>query len=237
MPSIVNEVLKGVIAQYTAANLLTNRETVSLTIKRNLRVRRPATSAHPLPLLAPTHTTNSTQLNPTQLNQERAREFNIVLEDVSITELTFGHEFTAAVEAKQVGTSPNCSSTTKHLHSSSYSHVCPPSPASSLDSTAQQDAERAKFVVEKARQDKRSIIIKAQGEARSAQMIGKAIADNPGFVELRRIEAAQEIARVMARSTNRVYLPADTLLMNIMAHEVKATGGAGGGAGAGSKKA
>ena len=110
-------------------------------------------------------------------------------------------------------------------------------PASPLDLTAQQDAERAKFVVEKARQDKRSIIIKAQGEARSAQMIGKAIADNPGFVELRRIEAAQEIARVMARSTNRVYLPADTLLMNIMAHEVKAKGGAGGGAGAGSKKA
>eukprot|EP00775_Hariotina_reticulata_P014790 gene14790-14968_t len=33
---------------------------------------------------------------------ERARYFNIVLEDVSITQLTFSKEYTAAVEAKQV---------------------------------------------------------------------------------------------------------------------------------------
>jgi prohibitin 2 len=45
---------------------------------------------------------------------ERARYFNIVLEDVSITQLTFSKEYTAAVEAKQV---------------------------------AQQEAERAKFIV------------------------------------------------------------------------------------------
>lgn len=45
---------------------------------------------------------------------ERARYFNIVLEDVSITNLTFSKEYTAAVEAKQV---------------------------------AQQEAERAKFIV------------------------------------------------------------------------------------------
>lgn len=34
---------------------------------------------------------------------ERARDFNIILDDVSITELSFGKEYTAAVEAKQVG--------------------------------------------------------------------------------------------------------------------------------------
>lgn len=61
--------------------------------------------------------------------QERAMSFNIALDDVSITNLTFGREFTAAIEAKQV---------------------------------AAQDAERAKFVVEKAEQDKRSAIIRAQ---------------------------------------------------------------------------
>lgn len=60
---------------------------------------------------------------------ERAAQFSIALDDVSITNLTFGHEFTAAIEAKQV---------------------------------AAQDAERAKFVVEKAEQDKRSAIIRAQ---------------------------------------------------------------------------
>jgi len=45
---------------------------------------------------------------------QRARYFNIVLDDVSITQLTFSRDYTAAVESKQV---------------------------------AQQDAERAKFVV------------------------------------------------------------------------------------------
>lgn len=151
LPSIVNEVLKGVVAQYNAASLLTNRETVSLTIRRNLT--------------------------------ERAKEFNIIMEDVSITELHFGHEFTQAVEAKQV---------------------------------AQQEAERAKYVVLKARQDKKSIIIKAQGEAKSAEMIGSAIRNNPGFVELRKIDAAREIAATMSRSANHVFLSADTLLLNVM---------------------
>jgi prohibitin 2 len=44
----------------------------------------------------------------------KARHFNIILEDVSITNLTFSKEYTAAIESKQV---------------------------------AQQDAERAKFIV------------------------------------------------------------------------------------------
>lgn len=42
---------------------------------------------------------------------ERARDFNIILDDVSITELSFGKEYTAAVEAKQVRAllhSPHC---------------------------------------------------------------------------------------------------------------------------------
>lgn len=51
------------------------------------------------------------------------------MDDVSITNLTFGKEFMTAIEAKQV---------------------------------AAQDAERAKFVVEKAEQDKKSAIIRAQ---------------------------------------------------------------------------
>lgn len=37
---------------------------------------------------------------------ERAKDFNIILDDVAITELSFSHEYTAAVEAKQVGTCP-----------------------------------------------------------------------------------------------------------------------------------
>ena len=33
---------------------------------------------------------------------ERAREFNIIMDDVALTDLRFGRDFTAAVEAKQV---------------------------------------------------------------------------------------------------------------------------------------
>jgi prohibitin 2 len=76
LPSIIQETLKGVIAQYNAAQLLTQREMVSKDIRRVLA--------------------------------ERASRFNIVLEDVSITNLTFSREYTAAVEAKQVRKLPSC---------------------------------------------------------------------------------------------------------------------------------
>ena len=33
---------------------------------------------------------------------DRARDFNIILDDVALTELSFGREYAAAVEAKQV---------------------------------------------------------------------------------------------------------------------------------------
>lgn len=46
-------------------------------------------------------------------------------------------------------------------------------------------------------------------------MIGKAISNNPGFVQLRRIDAAREIATTIATGTNQVYLPSDALLLNI----------------------
>lgn len=82
LPSIIQETLKSVIAQYNASQLLTMREVVSRDIRRILT--------------------------------QRARYFNIVLDDVSITNLTFSREYTSAVEAKQV---------------------------------AQQDAEKAKFIV------------------------------------------------------------------------------------------
>lgn len=113
---------------------------------------------------------------------ERAANFNIALDDVSIINLTFGKEFTAAIEAKQV---------------------------------AAQDAERAKFIVEKAEQDKRSAIVRAQGEAKSAQLIGDAIANNPAFITLRKIEASREIASTISNSSNRVVLNSDGLMLNL----------------------
>ncbi|XP_024008620.1 LOW QUALITY PROTEIN: prohibitin-6, mitochondrial [Eutrema salsugineum] len=117
----------------------------------------------------------------------RAANFNIALDDVSITVLTFGREFTAAIEAKQV---------------------------------AAQEAERAKFTVEKAEQDKRSAVIRAEGEAKSAQLIGQAIANNQAFITLRKIEAAREIAQTIANSANKVYLSSNDLLLNLQAMDL-----------------
>ncbi|CAK4082364.1 unnamed protein product [Aphanomyces euteiches] len=115
--------------------------------------------------------------------KERAFEFKIDVEDVSVTHLSFGREYTAAVEAKQV---------------------------------AQQEAERARFIVDKAIQEKKSTIIRAQGQAKAAELVGEAIKKNPAFTQLRRLDAAKEIAQVMSRSQNRVYLNSESLLLNLL---------------------
>lgn len=121
--------------------------------------------------------------------RKRALHFNLVMEDVSITHLTFSPAYEQAVEAKQV---------------------------------AQQESQRAKYIVEKAVQEKKSIVIRAEGEARSAELIGSSIKNNPVFIELRRIEAAREIASVVNSSPNKLYLSADTLMLNLIGESDRA---------------
>ena len=112
----------------------------------------------------------------------RGADFDIVVDDVSVTHLSFGKEFSEAIEAKQV---------------------------------AAQQAERAKYVVMSAEQEKLSTIIRAEGEGKAAESIGRAIVKNPAYIKLRRIEVAQEIASILAQSRNRVMLDSDSLLINV----------------------
>ncbi|KAJ8616377.1 hypothetical protein MRB53_035749 [Persea americana] len=143
LPSIGNEVLKAVVAQFNADQLLTERPHVSALVRDSL-VRR-------------------------------ARDFNIDLDDVAITHLSYGAEFSKAVEQKQV---------------------------------AQQEAERSKFVVAKAEQERRAAIIRAEGESEAAKLISDATAGaGMSLIELRRIEASREIAATLAKTPNVAYLP------------------------------
>jgi len=143
LPSIGNEVLKAIVAQFDAAELITQREAVSNRIRADLL--------------------------------KRASEFNIALEDVSITHMTFGKEFTRAVEEKQI---------------------------------AQQEAERARFIVEKAEQERQANVIRAEGEAEAADTISKAVAKSgDGLIMIRRIETQKDIAQLLAGNPNVSYLP------------------------------
>ena len=80
---------------------------------------------------------------------------------------------------------------------------------------AQQEAQRATYIVDRAIQEKQSIIVRAQGEAKSAELIGDAIKNKPGFIDLRKIEAATQIASTIANSSNKIYIDSDALMLNV----------------------
>ena len=57
-------------------------------------------------------------------------------------------------------------------------------------------------------QERKAAVIRAEGESESARLISDATRTaGPGLIELRRIEAAKDIAGQMSKSGNVVYLP------------------------------
>jgi prohibitin 2 len=80
---------------------------------------------------------------------------------------------------------------------------------------AQQEAQRAAFVVDKARQEKQATVVRAQGEARSAELIGDAIKKSRSYVDLREFENARNIAAILEKSRNKVFLDANGLGLNV----------------------
>jgi len=76
---------------------------------------------------------------------------------------------------------------------------------------ASQEAERQQWVVKKAEQERLAVVTRAEGEAEAATIITKAMEKTGNaIVEIRRIDAAKEIAGKLANSRNIVYLPGNS---------------------------
>jgi prohibitin 1 len=73
---------------------------------------------------------------------------------------------------------------------------------------ASQEAERQQWVVKKAEQERQAVVTRAEGESEAAQIITDAMEKTGNaIIEVRRIDAAKEIAGKLANSRNITYLP------------------------------
>ena len=79
---------------------------------------------------------------------------------------------------------------------------------------SQQKAERMKYIVEQAKQKKKSTIIKAQADVEAIKLIGTAVSKNPAYLDLEKIDAAKHIAKTLTSSRNKILLDSDLLMMN-----------------------
>jgi len=82
---------------------------------------------------------------------------------------------------------------------------------------AQQEAERYRYVVLENEQKRRAAVVRAEGEAESAKLISDAIQKSgSGLLELRRIEAAVDVANQLAPMKNLTFVPGgNSMLMNM----------------------
>jgi prohibitin 1 len=66
-------------------------------------------------------------------------------------------------------------------------------------------------------QEKLAAVIKAEGESQAAKLISDATkAHGSGMIELRRVEAAKEVAATLSKGRNVTYLPnSGNMLLNL----------------------
>lgn len=57
--------------------------------------------------------------------------------------------------------------------------------------------------------------MRAQGEARSAELIGDAIKKSRSYIDLREFDNARTIASILEKSQNKVYLDTEGLGLNV----------------------
>lgn len=69
------------------------------------------------------------------------------------------------------------------------------------------------------------MVVRAQGEARSAELIGEAIKKNKAYVELKKLENARNIARNLQETggKNRLLLDSQGLGLNVFDDSGKGT--------------
>ncbi|XP_007465290.1 PREDICTED: prohibitin [Lipotes vexillifer] len=131
---------------------------------------------------------------------ERAATFGLILDDVSLTHLTFGKEFTEAVEAKQVAQQEKDAAVTQDQMIASLPFLL--CSASLFGHALQID------VLLLAEQQKKAAIISAEGDSKAAELIANSLTTaGDGLIELRKLEAAEDIAYQLSRSRNITYLP------------------------------
>lgn len=80
------------------------------------------------------------------------------------------------------------------------------------------DAERAKFIVEKAEQERQAAVIRSEGEAEAAATISQAL-DKAGdaYIAFRKIETSKAIAQSLTQNPNVTYIPSGggNVLLNV----------------------
>lgn len=116
-----------------------------------------------------------------QTLNKRLEYFKVLVDDVSITQLSFSRDYQKSIEEKQI---------------------------------AQETAKRMKYIVEKAKQIKKTAIIRAEQDCKTIELIGNAVKENPAYIDLKKIEASRDIADILAKSRNKVLLDSNMLLMN-----------------------